>query len=594
MERQERAPAPARRGRRRRRRGSTRTRLLVGIGVVLVGAWLAFAALQLVHARREALTGIDQLEALRSTMSVDSIDRGDDTAGLTRANAHFRRAHAHTKSAALTPLRALPVVGRQIRSVDALTNAATDVTAIAAARLEDARALLETAPVDRAGRVPFVQRIGALAQRADGDLATVQLGPDDGLVGPLRHARDRFADELGSLRDSADHIGASTEAVSALLQGPRTYLLLAANNAEMRVGSGAFLSIGVLSTGDGSLHLGPIEQALNYNLPDDRVPLAGDMAATWGWLQPNREWRNLASSPRFDANAQLAAQMWKASTGQDVDGVLAIDIAALKGLLAATGPVEVDGVEIDAGNVLDQVMLQQYVRAAPVGEDARREELSAVASAVVDKLERGPWSARTLASRLVDIAAGRHLLLWSQHPQEQRGWEAVDVAGRLQPDSLLLGLHNRGGNKLDQFLDVHASIDTRPVTKGTRVTVNVRLRNNATEDLPLKVAGPFKNAVGAAEGRYQGILVLELPGAARDARVDAVPDLVAAGRDGENQVIAAYIELDRGNVVDRTITFVLPGRDGQMRVEPSARVPGVGWSMAGVEWADTKPRTVTW
>jgi hypothetical protein len=126
------------------------------------------------------------------------------------------------------------------------------------------------------------------------------------------------------------------------------------------------------------------------------------------------------------------------------------------------------------------------------------------------------------------------------------------------------------------------------------VTVNVRLRNNAPANLPLKVAGPFKNAVGAAAGRYQGILVLELPGAARDARVDAVPDLVAAGRDGENQVIAAYIELDRGNVVDRTITFVLPGRDGRMRVEPSARVPGVGWSMAGVEWTDSKPRTVTW
>jgi hypothetical protein len=286
--------------------------------------------------------------------------------------------------------------------------------------------------------------------------------------------------------------------------------------------------------------------------------------------------------------------MWKASTGQDVDGVLAIDIPALKGLLAVTGPVDVDGVTIDADNVFDEVMLQQYVRAAPVGEDARREELSAVASAVVDKLERGPWDARKLASELVDIAAGRHLLLWSRNAPEQRGWEAVDVGGRLQPDSLLLGVHNRGGNKLDQFLDVDASIATRPVTNGTRVTVNVRLHNNAPDNLPVKVAGPFKNAVGAAAGRYQGLLVLELPGAARDARIAAVPELVAHGRDGRNQVIAAYIELDRGNVLDRTITFVLPGRDGRMRVEPSARVPSVGWSMAGVEWSDTKPRTVTW
>ena len=128
-----------------------------------------------------------------------------------------------------------------------------------------------------------------------------------------------------------------------LLQGPRNYLLLAANNSEMRVGSGAFLSVGVLSTADGSLHLGPVRSIIDFNLPDDRVPLTGDLADRWGWLEPNREWRNLASSPRFDANAELATQMWKASTGQDVDGVMAIDIDALRAMLAATGPVVVDG-----------------------------------------------------------------------------------------------------------------------------------------------------------------------------------------------------------------------------------------------------------
>ena len=43
--------------------------------------------------------------------------------------------------------------------------------------------------------------------------------------------------------------------VATILQGPQTYLVLAANNAEMRAGSGAFLDVGVATTSDGSVDL---------------------------------------------------------------------------------------------------------------------------------------------------------------------------------------------------------------------------------------------------------------------------------------------------------------------------------------------------
>ena len=586
---------PVVRGRGSRRRWSRRTRILVGLGVLLVLVWVAFAALQLAKARQEAVTGINGLESLRASMTVESVNRGSDLAGLRQANAHFRAANNRTRSPALAPLRILPVVGRQIRSVDALTAAASDVTTIAEARLSEARALLASAHVDAPERVTFVRNIGRLGQDTDTDLAGVHLGPANGLVGPLAHARDRFVNELGSLRTSAAHVSQGSAAVAQLLQGPRNYLLLAANNSEMRVGSGAFLSVGVLSTADGSLHLGPVRSVVDFNLPDARVPLTGDLADRWGWLEPNREWRNLASSPRFDANAQLATQMWKASTGQDVDGVMAIDIEALRALLAATGPVVVDGNQIDAANVVNDVMLQQYARLAPNHDEAqRREELSLIASAVVDKLQNGNWDPERLASELVDVASGRHLMLWSAHPDEQAGWTAVQVAGTLKPNSMLLGLHNRGGNKLDQFLDVNASVLTRGVQDGTRVTVTVRLHNVAPKNLPPKVTGPYPGAVDGAEGRYQGLLVMQLPGDAKKAAIEGADQLVAAGPDGDTQVVAAYVQLDRDAVVQRTITFVLPARDRELRIEPSARIPGVGWSDAGAQWIDKKPRIVTW
>ena len=44
-------------------------------------------------------------------------------------------------------------------------------------------------------------------------------------------------------------------------------------------------------------------------------------------------------------------------------------------------------------------------------------------------------------------------MLWSADPAEQAGWATVQVAGNVEAGLMLLGVHNRGGNKLDQFLD---------------------------------------------------------------------------------------------------------------------------------------------
>ena len=71
--------------------------------------------------------------------------------------------------------------------------------------------------------------------------------------------------------------------------------------------------------------------------------------------------------------------------------------------------------------------------------------------------------------------------------------------------------------------------------------------------------------VDGAEGRYQGLLVMQLPGDARNAAIEGADQLVAAGPDGDNQVVAAYVQLDRDAVVQRTISFVLPARDRDLQ-----------------------------
>ena len=76
---------------------------------------------------------------------------------------------------------------------------------------------------------------------------------------PLDRAHRRFATELDVLRGSAHNITLASTGIEQLLRGPGRYLVFAANNSEMRIGSGAFLSVGVLTTRDGQLDLGEIK-----------------------------------------------------------------------------------------------------------------------------------------------------------------------------------------------------------------------------------------------------------------------------------------------------------------------------------------------
>ena len=76
--------------------------------------------------------------------------------------------------------------------------------------------------------------------------------------------------------------------VARILEGPQTYLVLAANNAEMRAGSGAFLDAGVATTSSGSVTLGDLGPSGARTLPAGVVNPTGDLQLNWAGSCP--EW----------------------------------------------------------------------------------------------------------------------------------------------------------------------------------------------------------------------------------------------------------------------------------------------------------------
>ena len=158
------------------------------------------------------------------------------------------------------------------------------------------------------------------------------------------------------------HKGAiAARQTATLLQGPSQLLLLAANNAEMRDGSGMFLSATQVDISDGVVKIGTVSDTADLVLGPGLVPLTGGYASVWGPYLADREWRNLGMSARFDETAAMAAQMWKARTGNDVSGVMTLDIGGLQMLLVGTGPVDAAGREVTADNVVQLLMHDQYL-----------------------------------------------------------------------------------------------------------------------------------------------------------------------------------------------------------------------------------------
>jgi hypothetical protein len=407
-------------------------------------------------------------------------------------------------------------------------------------------------------------------------IADPDLGPSEGLMQPVADARNRLSDQLAQTRTTVDDAMVGLTGVADFLEGPTTYLVLAANNAEMRAGSGMFLQIGSVSVVDGAFTLSEFTPAEELYLEQPGATLDPDIEARWGGLQPNQEWRNLNLSPRFDESARMATEMWAAAGRGQVDGVMSIDVVAVQRLLELTGPVEVDGpLTISADNVRRQLLRKQY-EAFDDRED-RRDQLGDVAQAVFDAFNQRPVPAADLVGLIDRAGAERNLMLWSSDPAQQAAWEALGVSGELTPDTLMTALINRGGTKLDPYITMDAALSAEDLGDRWRVSVQVDMANGAPEFLPTYVEGPVEGSGGVA-GEYIGILSLTVPEAATEPTTSG---------DG-----FAVVAIPRGEQRSVTVTFELPKEWDTVRVTSSARVPAVRWTAGDKEWTERRPRSV--
>ena len=557
--------------------------------------WAVAVVVDALVAAEHIRHGEAAVQSARPGLSADGILSGAPVGSLRSAESDFGSAHGLLSSPLLWPVDVLPVAGRQLRSVQDLSGAAQQVARTGIRAVGQSQKLLRLPHTAGPDRVAALHQLASLAASTHAQLAGINLGPDQALFGPLAHEHNTFSTDLTQIRTTLARTSEAASSAATILQGPGTYLLLAGNNAEMRSGSGAFVEAGIVTTGNGELHLSDMQPTASLTLPPGAVPVGGDLEARWGYLLPGEDLRNLGLTPQFDVNGPLAASMWKANTGQTVDGVLAIDVQGLQDLLEVTGPVTTStGQVVSASNVVQILLHDQYVgeNYNSSADAARTDELSTLASATLHALEDRPFKLHTMADALSSAAEGRHVLLWSADPKTEAAWRGAGVAGELQPSSLMADIINRGGNKLDQYLSENVSLRLTPDGAQTRASLTMTFANRTPPGQSPFIAGPFPG-LGTTYGEYVGIATVNLPGYARDISTPSNSSVVTSGPEGPTLLEGANLDINQGATQSITFNFVLPQAHGSMTVVPSARIGPATWHVVGSGGAVDASRTTS-
>jgi len=572
-----------------------RTWLIIGGVVVLLLVWGALLAVRTVSAYHHDQQGLARLEQVKNGLTPDDLTSAGSVQLLDAARAEFASAQSDLSSPLFTPMTIVPVVGRQVRSVRALSSAAATVSAVGASFLSQVHGVLDQPHGAGPDRVTSIRQLSVIAASAERQLAAIDTGPSAALVAPLARKHNEFVTQLDDARLRLLKAAGVSAAVATILQGPQTYVVLASNNAEMRAGSGAFLEVGEANTANGSIQLGDLSASGDRTLPVGAVPVTGEFARNWGWLNPTLDMRNLGWTPQFDVTAPYAAAMWTKLTGQPVDGVISLDVAGLRQLLEATGPVQAGGQTVTADNIEQYLLHDQYVGLtdSATGDGARQDALGALTGAVLRQLQGQNLDIKALASAVSSAVAGRHLMVWSKDPAAQAAWVASGVSGSLTPRSVDISVINLGGNKLDPYLPVHVAVTTAPAGPDTTVTLTTRLDNVTPDGQSQFIAGPSPGEP-VAYGGYRGLIAANLPARASQITVTGAGPLAVKGGEGPTWVVAAPVSIPQGTTSTVVVRFRMPGSHGSMTLVPSARIPAEQWTSAGASFDDSTPRTISW
>jgi hypothetical protein len=314
-------------------------------------------------------------------------------------------------------------------------------------------------------------------------------------------AIDQVTALVGDAKSAVDGIETAASLLPSMLgaEGPKSYLLLSLNNAELRSAGGLPGALAVINVDQGTLSLGTLSTATALGefgepvleLTESEKVLYGDLLGTY--------MHDVTYTPDFARTGALAQAMWLERTGEAVDGVLSVDPVALSYILAATGPIESSaGIALTSDNAVEVLLSGVYTTfQQPSDQDAF---FADVTGKIFTAVAGGQADNRALLDAVDRSASEGRLHVWSSDPEEQVQIEGTPVAGLVPvstDETTAFGVYfnDATGAKMDYYLSSGIGIASAVCRDDMRPNfdVTVKLESRAPEDsaatLPIHVTG---------------------------------------------------------------------------------------------------------
>jgi hypothetical protein len=502
-----------------RRRVRRRSLLACSIWVAAIAltasacaGWLAFRAASI----KSDLESASQLiPAIKASIA-------DNKSQEASASAEKLRSHtAAAREAAGDPLwtlaAAVPGIGANFSAVAEIARSADDVSTLGVAPLVKVFSSLNwdsllpssagsnLAPLRKASpsvtaAAHAVRESSARLEKIDSNALLPQIS------GPLTQVRGQLQAVTGALDAAADMAQVAPEMLGA--EGPRNYLLMIQNNAEVRASGGIPGALAELTLDKGRLTLGTQSTAGDIGVMSPALPVDVEQQRIYsGRLGKFMQDVNL--TPDFPTTASIAQLMWERKTGKRVDGVISMDPVALGYILDATGSVQLGSsdltdlassglpTELTGKNVVRTLLSDVYAKI----DQPRLQDVyfAGVAKEIFAALSSGAGNAKTLSEGISRGTEEGRVLVWAAKISEQAVIAKYPLSGAIagasiSPAQFGVYFNDGTGAKMDYY--VHRTvqlIEECPADGYGEVKVRVTSTNTAPKDaatsLPEYVTG---------------------------------------------------------------------------------------------------------
>jgi hypothetical protein len=333
--------------------------------------------------------------------------------------------------------RALPPTSANVHDADAVLRATSDVLAAAADGLTIVRQFddLRQDGASEGRTTSVLTELGAWmvrsrptaihAARALASARRTLNSASAGDIPLLRSARTRLAARIENVTPLMAAYVSTSERLPMILgwEGPRRYLVLSQDPAELRPTGGFVGTFGILAINRGRVTERRFHDVFTLDLPWDYPVIRPPQELADYLLGPDQPWQlgDGNWSPDFPTSAADALRLYENESGDaDIDGVLGITTYTIDELIKVTGPVTVPryGVTIAPGQTTLKAL--QLTRRAQRPNENRKAFLSALANRLFAKVLALPASRFAEVLNTSALFQQRRLLLgWFKNPADE-------------------------------------------------------------------------------------------------------------------------------------------------------------------------------